>query len=72
MFGYHTPRSYTEALESDKAKTIENGVFQKHEKAKFARHRKVINSSPGYQIIRVNLIFAVKYDGRQARLVADG
>ena len=48
-------------------------VFQKHEKAKFDRHRKAINSPPGYQKIKVHLIFAVKYDGRhKARLVVDG
>ena len=33
----------------------------------------MINTPPGYQIFRVHLIFAVKYDGRhKARLVADG
>ena len=48
-------------------------MFSKHEKAKFDGHKKVINSPPGYQNIRVHLIFAVKYDGRhKARLVADG
>ena len=87
MFGYLIPRSYTEPLEFDKAnkeskqydatKTeIESihsyHVFQKHEMAKFDRHRKVINS-PGYQKIRVHLIFAVKYDVRhKARSIADG
>ena len=48
-------------------------MYSKHEKVKFDRHKKVINSPPGYQNIRVHLIFAVKYDGRhKARLVADG
>ena len=33
----------------------------------------MINAPPGYQKIRVHLIFAVKYDGRhKARLVAGG
>ena len=37
----------------------------------FDRHRKVINSPPGFWKIRVHLIFALKYDGRhKARLVA--
>ena len=44
-------------------------VFQKHEKAQYDKQKKVINAHPGYQKIRVHLIFAVKYDGRhQARL----
>ena len=48
-------------------------VFQKHEKAQYDKQKKVINAPPGYQKIRVHLIFAVKYDGRhKARLVADG
>ena len=48
-------------------------VFQKHEKAIYDKQKKVINAPPGYQKIRVHLVFAVKYDGRhKARLVADG
>ena len=48
-------------------------VFQKHEKAKYDKQRKVLIAPPGYQKIRVHLIFAVKYVGRhKARLVADG
>ena len=48
-------------------------VFQKHEKVKYDNQKKVMNAPPGYQKIRVHLIFAVKYDGRhKARLVADG
>ena len=88
MFGYIIPINYTEALELDKdnknmkwydttrteMESIHSyHIFQMHEKAKFDRHREVINSPPGYQRIRVHLIFAVKYDGRhKARLVADG
>ena len=48
-------------------------MFQKHEKAKYDKQKKVLNTPPGYQKIRVHLIFAVNYDGRhKARLVADG
>ena len=48
-------------------------VFQKHENAKYDEQRKVLNAPPGYQKIRVHLIFAVKYVSRhKARLVADG
>ena len=48
-------------------------VFQKHKKAKYDKQKKVLNAPPGYQKIRVHLIFAVKYDGRHiARLLADG
>ena len=40
---------------------------------KYDNEKKVLNAPPGYQKIRVHLIFAVKYDGRhKARLVADG
>ena len=35
-------------------------VFQKHEKAQYDKQKKVINAPPGYQKIRVHLIFAVK------------
>ena len=38
-----------------------------------SKQKKVTNAPPGYEKIRVHLIFAVKYDGRhKARLVADG
>ena len=48
-------------------------IFQKHEKVKYDKQKKVMNAPPGYQKIRVHLVFAVKYDGRhKARLVADG
>ena len=88
MFGFLIPRNYTEALEFDKANNNSNWydatkagldsihlyeVFKKHEKAQYDKQKKVINAPPGYQKIRVHLIFAVKYDGRhKARLVADG
>ena len=48
-------------------------MFQKHDKAKNDAEKKVLNAPPGYQKIRVYLIFAVKYDGRhKARVVAYG
>ena len=88
MFGFLIPRNYAEALEFDKANNNSKWydatkaeldsihsyqVFQKHEKAIYDKQNKVINSPPGYQKIRVHLIFAVKYDGRhKARLFADG
>ena len=87
-FGFLIPRNYTEAFELDKANNNSKWydatkaelnsihsyqVFQKHEKAQYDKQKKVINAPPGYQKIRVHLIFAVKYDGRhKARLVADG
>ena len=88
MFGFLIPRNYTEALEFDKANNNSKWydatkaeldsihsyhVFQKHEKAIYDKQKKVINAPPGYQKIRVHLVFAVKNDGRhKARLVADG
>ena len=88
MFGFLIPRNYTEALEFDKAKNNSKWydatkaeldsihsyeVFKMHEKAQYDKQKKVLNAPPGYQKIRVHLIFAVKYDDRQkARLVADG
>ena len=88
MCGFLIPRNYTEALEFDKANNYSkwydttkaeldsihsSEVFQKHEKAKYDKHKKMTNAPPGYQKIRVHLIFAVKYDGRhKTRLVADG
>ena len=88
MFGFLIPRNYTEALEFDKASNKSKWydvtkaeldsihsyeVFQKHEKAKYDKQKKVLNAPPRYQKIRVHLIFAVKYDGKhKARLDADG
>ena len=88
MFGFLIPRNYTEAFEFEKANNNSKWhdaskteldsihsyqVFEEHEKAQYDKQKKVINAPPGYQKIRVHLIFAVKYDGRhKARLVADG
>ena len=88
MFSFLIPRNYTEALEFDKANNNSRWhdatkaeldslhsyeVFKRHEKAHYDKHKKVLNAPPGYQKIRVHLIFAVKYDGRhKARVVANG
>ena len=88
MFGILIPRNYAEALEFDKANNTSKcydstkdeldsihsyEVFQKHEKVKYNKQKKVLNAPPGYQKIRVQLILAVNYDGRhKARHVADG
>ena len=89
MFGYLIPRSYKEALEFDKEKNNtkctdvtrdemdcikEQQGFTKHQRAKWdSNHKKILNAPPNHQKRRVNLIFAVKHNGRhKARLVADG
>ena len=89
MFGYMVPKSYKEALEFDKENNNtkwtdatrdemdcikEQHVFTKGQRAKWdSNHKKIINAPPNHRKIRVNLIFAVKYNGRhKARLVADG
>ena len=89
MFGYLIPRSYKEVLEFDKENNNtkwadatreemdcikEQQVFTKHQRVKWdSNHKQIINAPPNHQKIRVNLIFAVKHDGRQkARLIADG
>ena len=75
MFGFLIPRNYTEALEFDidnnnskwydatKAELDSINsyeVFQKHEKVKYDKQKKVMNAPPTYQKISVHLIFAVK------------
>ena len=49
----------------------EYGVFKDNGRATLdPKTRKVTNAPPGYQKIRVHLVFAVKHDGRyKARLV---
>ena len=51
----------------------EQQVFTKYQRAKWdPNHKRILNAPPN-QKIRVNLVFAVKYNGRhKARLVADG
>ena len=88
MFSFLIPRNYNEAFKFDKANNNSKWydatkaeldsihsyeVFQKHEKVKYDKQKKVLNEPTGYQKVRVHLISAVKYDGRhKARLVADG
>ena len=89
MFGYHIPRSYKDASEFDKENNNtkwfdatreamdcikEQQVFIKHQRVKWdSNHKQIINAPPNHQKIRINLIFALKHDGRhKARLVADG
>ena len=89
MFGYLITRSYKKALEFDKENSNtkwadatreemdcikEQQVFTKHQRVKWdSNHKQIINTPPNHQKIRVNLIFAIKHDGRhKARLVADG
>ena len=52
----------------------EQQKLTKHQRVKWdSNHKQIINAPPNHQKIRVNLIFAVKHDGRhKARLVANG
>ena len=89
MHGYLIPRSYKEAPEFDKENNNtkwadatrdemdcikEQEVFTTCQRAKWdSNHKRILNAPSNHQKIRVNLIFAVKYNGRhKARLVADG
>ena len=88
MFGYLIPRNYMEAMQFDSENKnskwydaiklemesmVEYKVFKKWDKAILDKHKKVKNPPKGYHRIKVHLVFAVKFDGRQkARLVADG
>ena len=88
MFGYLIPKSYKEALEFDKEITAPDGLMQPGMKGLHQETRSlhliskgqmgfkpqtILNAPPNHQKIRVNLIFAVKFNGRhKARLVADG
>ena len=52
---------------------LEYKVLKKWDKAILDRHKKVTNPPKGYHMIKVHLVFAVKFYGRhKARLVADG
>ena len=88
MLGYLIPRNYMEAIQFDSENKnstwcdaimlgiesmIEYKVFKKWDKAILDKHKKVMNSPKGYQMIKIHHVFAVKFDGRhKARLVADG
>ncbi|KAL7564900.1 hypothetical protein ACA910_009389 [Epithemia clementina (nom. ined.)] len=87
QFGFQIPCDYKEAVDLDNkngntkwqdAVELEllqissYETFKDHGKAKW-ENGKVTNAPPGYQKIRVHLVFAVQHDGRhKARLVADG
>ena len=88
MFGYLLHRNYMEAMQLDSENKNskwydainlemdsmrEYKVFKKWDKAILDKHKKVMNPPKGYHMIKVHLVFAVKFDGRhKARLVADG
>ncbi|KAL7579874.1 hypothetical protein ACA910_004884 [Epithemia clementina (nom. ined.)] len=87
QFGFQVPRDYKEAVELDTKHgntkwqdAIEMELLQISSYDSFKDYGeaqwsngKITNAPPGYQKIRVHLIFAVKHDGRnKARLVADG
>ena len=88
MLGYLISRNYMEAIRFDSENKnskwcdaiklgmesmIEYKVFKKWDKAILDKHKKVMNSPEGYQMIKIHHVFAVKFDGRhKARLVADG
>ena len=89
MFGYLISRSNKEALEFDKENNNtkwadatrdemdcikEQEVFTTCQRAKWdSSHKKFLSAPPNHQKIRVNLIFAAKYNGRhKAKLVAYG
>ena len=89
QFGFLIPKDYKQALLLDEQngnskwydatklemdQINEYKVFQDHVRAQIdPKSRKVSHAPDGYQKIRVNLIFAVKHDGRhKARLVAGG
>ena len=89
MFGHLILRSYKETLEFDKENNNtkwadatrdemdcikEQEVFTSCQRAKWdSNHKQILNAPPNHQKFRVNLIFAIKYNGRHtAKLVADG
>ena len=88
MFGYLIPINYMEAMQFDKENKNSKWhdaiklemesmhackVFKKWDKAILDKHNKVMNPPMGYHKIKVHLVSAVKFDGRQkARLVANG
>ena len=62
-----------DAIKLEMESMLEYKVFKKWDKPILDKHKKVTNPPKGYHRIKVHLVFAVKFDGRQkARLVADG
>ena len=88
MFGYLIPRNYMETIQFDSEKNNSKWydaikleidsmqeliVFKKWHKVILDKHKKVINPPKGYHKIKVDLVFAVKFEGRHRDgLVADG
>ena len=74
MFGYLIPTKWADTTRDEMDCVKEQQVCTKGQRAKWdSNHKKILNAPPKHQKIRVNLIFAVKYNGRHnARLVADG
>ena len=61
-----------DAINIEMESMLEYQVFNKQDKAILHKHKKVMNPPKGYHKIKVNLVFAVKFDGRhKARLVAN-
>ena len=61
-----------DAIKIEMESMLEYQVFNKQDKAILDKHKKVMNPPKGYRKIKVNLVFAVKFDGRhKARLVAN-
>ena len=62
-----------DAIKLEMESMLEYKVFKKWDKAILEKHEKVMNSPKGYDRIKVQLVFTVKFDGRhKASLVADG
>ena len=62
-----------DAIKLEMESMLEYKIFKKWDKAILDRHKKVMNPPKDYHRIKVHLVFAVKFDGRdKARLVADG
>ena len=60
-------------MESMLESMLEYKGIKKWDKAILDKQKKVMNPPKGYHMIKVHLVFAVKFDGRhKARLVADG
>ena len=45
---------------------LEYKVFKKWDKAILDKHKKVMSPPKGYHRIKVHLVFAVKFEGRQS------
>ena len=62
-----------DAIKLEMESMLEYKVFKRWDKAILDKHKKVTNPPRGYHMIKVHLVFAVKFDRRhKARLVPDG